>query len=134
MYGGVSFDDPEYAWFDLREFNKLAPVLPNNEDKDILREILFVADNMKASDRANQLEKALRGVFSANLNERRGLIEVLGYAGVLAPKGRTGYLNEFTLVPEHTGEHKNDWGYPVIWWRGSDGVCQSAVDRLFPNL
>ena len=134
IYGGGQFDDPEYARFDLREFNKLAPVKPTNDDNNILRMILAVADNMKPSDRANQLEKALRGIFPANENERRRLIEALGYAGVLAPERRTGYLNEFTVDAEHTGEHKNDWAYPVIWWRGSDGVCGAAVARLFPDL
>ena len=134
VHGRGCFDEPEYAWHDLKEFNKLPPLTPTNEDREIIRKILAIADSMPPNATPNQLEISLRGVFKSNVGERRTLIEILGYAGVLAPEGRTGYLNEFTLVPEYTGEHRNDWAYPAIWWRGSDGVCRAAVNRLFPGL
>jgi hypothetical protein len=39
-----------------------------------------------------------------------------------------------TRHQEYTGEHRKDWGYPVIWWQGSDGVNDRAVRHYFPNL
>ena len=47
---------------------------------------------------------------------------------------KSGYFGELTLGYErdHTGQHLNDWRYPAIWWRGSDGVNGVAVRGLLP--
>ena len=66
------------------------------------------------------------------------LIEFSDHCGVLKPAGR-----EELCRPTHHNEHrnldrprrhKNDWKYPVIWWRGADGVDRDALNRLFPKI
>ena len=31
-------------------------------------------------------------------------------------------------------EHKSDWLFPLLWWRGRDGVSAQALGFYFPNL
>jgi hypothetical protein len=86
----------------------------------------------------NELEKRVSKVIKSNGSERRVLIEILGYCGVLKSAGRHGFLQAYTSS-EHRDldrppDHTNDWKYPVIWWQGADGVDRDALNRLFPKI
>ncbi|MER8582432.1 hypothetical protein NKG95_27660 [Mesorhizobium sp. M1423] len=135
-WGGVSRDNPVYAWLDLSLFRAEALQNPTASDKQIMHQILKTARSMETNATASSLEKALTGVFKSSKAERRVLIEILAICGVLQPKGRGGYFAEFTLAceREHTGQHFNDWSYPATWWRGSDGVSETALAAYFPDL
>lgn len=135
-WGGVRHDQLEYAWFNLFLFQQAEPIEPKHEDYDVLRNILDVASHQPSEATPSTLSRALLGVFKSNDAERRVLIEILGLCGILQPLNRSGYFSEFTLPSEreHTGQHSNDWGYPIIWWRGSDGVNEDAVQTYFPGL
>ena len=78
--------------------------------------------------------KALAGVFPANVSERRQFIEILGLADILNPGSRPTFFDG--CPPQVKREHpgRGDWSYPVVWWRGRDGVNQAAVDFWFPEL
>jgi len=135
-WGGVRRDDPVYAWLDLSLFRKGEFHEPTNGDKQIMRQILSTASSMKPNATTGELEKALVGIFKSSKAERRVLIEILSICGVLQPRNRSGYFGEFTFAfeREHSGQHQNDWGYPAIWWRGSDGVSETALAAYFPDL
>ncbi len=135
-WGGVRHDDVTYAWFDLSQFRREMQIQPTKEDADILRTILRISASLPDDARPSVLAKELGGVLKSNSAERRVLIEVLSMAGILHPRNRPGYFCEFTpaFQREHTGEHYNDWSYPAIWWRGSDGVNASAVATFFPDI
>jgi hypothetical protein len=135
-WGGVRRDDPVYAWLDLSLFREEALQKPTNADKQIMHQILKAARSMEPRATAGSLEKALAGIFKSSKAERRVLIEILAVCGVLQPRSRGGYFGEFTLAceREHTGQHFNDWGYPAMWWRGSEGVSETALAAYFPDL
>ena len=135
-WGGVRHDDPIYVWFDLSQFLITPKLQSTSEDRAILREVLKIANGLPENARPSVLAKAISGVLKSNEAERRVLIEILCFSGILQPKSMSGYFGEFTMAfeREHTGEHANDWHYPAIWWRGSDGVNASAVARYYPDL
>lgn len=135
-WGGVRRDNPIYAWLDLLLFRATPPVKPTDADKRIMDLILAAASSLPPNATAGTLENALTGVFSSSKYERRVVIEILAVCGILQPKNRSGYFGEFTMAyeREHTGQHLNDWCYPAIWWRGSDGVNSAAVASYFPDI
>ncbi len=135
-WGGVRRDDPVYAWLDLSLFREEAPEEPTDADKQILRQILSTARSMKPDATAGSLEKALAGIFRSSKAERCVVIEILAVCGVLQPRNKGGYFAEFTLACErqHTGRHFDDWGYPANFWRGADGVGETALAAYFPDL
>jgi hypothetical protein len=135
-WGGVRRDSLEYAWLDLFLFNKEERQTPTEADKKMMKQIIQVSSSLAPNAAVSTLEKALSGVFKSSKNERRVLIEILAICGVLQPKNRKGYFREFAHdnEREHTGQNKNDWSYPAIWWRGADGVNHSALGHYFPEL
>lgn len=135
-WGGVRHENPLYCWFDLTQFEKTNFVAPTQEDYSILARIVEIASDLPATAKPNELEKRINKVIKSNSSERRVLIEILGYCGVLKPAGRCSFLQEFTSSDhrDRPPDHKNDWNYPVIWWRGADGVDRNALNHLFPRI
>jgi len=135
-WGGVRHTDPVYAWFDLSEHQKTDYLEPTEEDRTILKEIIQRAGTVASDATPGTLAKALSDCMRSNESERRILIEILSFCGVLQPSGRSGFFGEFTLPGDrhHTGQHLNDWRYPAIWWRGSDGINATALATYFPDL
>jgi hypothetical protein len=137
-WGGVRHLDPLYCWFDLTQFEKASLAAPTQEDYSILAQIVKIASGLPPKAKPNELEKRIGKAIKSNSSERRVLIEILGYCGVLKPAGRCGFLQTFTS-DEHRdrdrpSDHTNDWSYPVIWWQGADGVDRDALNRLFPQI
>jgi len=134
-WGGVRHLDPLYCWFDLMQFEKASLAKPTQEDYSILSRIVEIASGLPPRARASELEKRISKVIKSNGSERRVLIDILGYCGVLKPAGLCGFLDEFTSdeLRDRPPDHTNDWTYPVIWWRGEDGVDRDALNRLFPE-
>ena len=135
-WGGVRRDSLAYAWLDLSLFRREPLQDPTVADRQVMHQIVEIAGSMESGATVSNLEKALAGTFKSSKDERRVLIDILAFCGVLQPRNRSGYFGEFTFAfeREHTGQHLNDWGYPAIWWRGSDGVNESALAAYFPSL
>ena len=135
-WGGVRHEQPEYVGFDLEQFGGLAPLAPTDQDWQLLTAVLQQASGLPPEARASDLAKALRGVFPANDAERRIVIAILGHAGILSPAVKPSPFDQY--VP-HTHRDvpataRNDWRYPVSWWRGADGVRRDAITFWFPGL
>ncbi|MBB4360116.1 MULTISPECIES: hypothetical protein [unclassified Bradyrhizobium] len=135
-WGGVRHLDPLYCWFDLTQFEKASLAAPTQEDYSILARIVEIVSGLPPKAKPNELEKRISKVIKSNGSERRVLIEILGYCGVLKPAGRCGFLQAFTSneLRDRPPDHTNDWNYPVIWWQGADGVDKDALNRLFPKI
>jgi hypothetical protein len=135
-WGGVRHLDPLYCWFDLTQFEKASLAAPTPEDYSILARIVEIVSGLPPKAKPNELEKRISKVIKSNGSERRVLIEILGYCGVLKPAGRRGFLQAFTSneLRDRPPDHTNDWNYPVIWWQGADGVDKDALNRLFPKI
>ncbi|PDT88483.1 hypothetical protein CO669_20940 [Bradyrhizobium sp. Y36] len=135
-WGGIRHVDPLYGWFDLAQFEKADPVAPTEDDCSILAEIIDIAAGLAPDARPNELERRIGKVIKSNRAERCVLIQILGYCGVLKPAGRSGFLQAFTPdeLRDRPADHSNDWTYPVIWWRGTDGIDLDVLGQLFPKV
>jgi hypothetical protein len=91
---------------------------------------------MPSNARLSDLDKSLSKVLASNSAERRVLIGILGYAGILIDPSRPAFRKGFVADAqrEETPWHKDDWPYPVQWWNSSFGIDEAAVDDWFPSL
>ena len=135
-WGGVRHLKPYYAWFDLAEFRKLPPPQPTATDRDTLKRVLDIASSQPADARPVDLEKAISGLFPSSKDERRNVLQILGYCGVLQPAGHPTFFQSYANMVDRAQpvEHKNDWNFPILWWRGRDGVNSKAVEFYFTSL
>jgi hypothetical protein len=131
-WGGVRHLHPEYAAFDLERFSQVDIPEPNAEDLAVFRMLLTIAGTMPATARIGDLEKALGKVLPSNQDERRVVLQILSYCGILGPPDHPGFSSAF--VPWRSREERaGDWTYPVCWWRGSHGVNAMALALFFPT-
>jgi hypothetical protein len=137
-WGGVRHLDPLYCSFDLAQFESADRLNPTEEDYMILAKVIQAATGLAPNARANSLERCIAKIVRSNPSERRVLIQILAYCGVLKPSRRSGFLQAFTSAEhqnrDRPSDSKNDWRYPAIWWRGADGINREALARCFPPL
>ena len=134
-WGGVRHSDPLYAAFDLERFAATEIPKPKDDDRVILREVIRTAACTPKGARLSDLSKALDIVVPSNNPERRALIGILGYCGILRDPLKPGYFEMFPQYSgrQHTPWHKDDWPYPVQWWNGSHGISSEEVAYWFPT-
>lgn len=135
-WGGVRHGNPLYCWLDLTQFEKSDLAKPTQLDYSILSRIVEIASELPPTARPTELEKRISKVLQSNASERRVLIEILAYCGVLKPAGRCGFLQAFTSseLRDRPPDHTNDWSYPAIWWRGANTVDKTALNLVFPKM
>ncbi len=77
----------------------------------------------------------LRGLLPSNEAERRALVEILGWLGILRPPVER-FPDEWVDVSArpHAPTARSDWPNPAHSWRGADGVDDIAVRRIFAQL
>lgn len=132
-WGGVRHLQAGYIAFDLARFLETEPIPPTAKDTEMLRGILDAARSADAKATPSKLEKEIAGGFPGSKSEGRKVLEILGLAGILQPRNRPGFFASYVKRDE-LAESANDWNYPVCWWRGADGVNDSAVKFWFPWL
>lgn len=131
-YGSLRTLTPAHLAFYIEQHNNL-PHHPLPECKffiDIITEILNSPSNETPTTLTNRLSamKTLR----LKKDETRGLLETLGYAGILQTPQNKGYIYEFTPPFSHPSKsHHSDWRYPVDFWTGKDGVNKHAISYWF---
>lgn len=132
-WGGVRHWQPVYAGFDLTQLARADFEPPTADDYDQLGKILDVARSLPPKARLGDLDKALKTVIPSNSAERRTLIGILGYCGILQNPDKPGFRKGY--VPFHqrqqTPWHTDDWPYPVQWWTASCGISEEAVADWF---
>lgn len=135
-WGGVRHYNPAYIALDLQNFAAQEQLAPKSEDYEILRAIIQTAKAIGPKQRLADLDRALGKTLSSNSAERRTLIGILGYAGILVDQSRPSFLKRFVpcLERERTPWHTDDWPYPVQWWDGSHGVNETALSAWFPDI
>jgi hypothetical protein len=95
-----------------------------DEDRDLLFQLLTVADGLPADARARDLEQAWRPLLRSNREERDVLIEILSACGVLSPSRRT--RSDVRRIPL-----KSNWTDAAALWRGDDRVNREQASMLF---
>lgn len=135
-WGGVRHSDPLYAAFDLERFAEIDVSSPNENDLSILRQTIQIAADMPKRAKLSDLVKAVAPILPSSNPERRTLIGILGYCGILRDPLKPSYFEGFPRYSsrQNTPWHKDDWPYPVQWWNGSHGVSVEAVEDWFPNV
>ncbi|MFZ5553822.1 MAG: hypothetical protein ACOZCO_11965 [Bacteroidota bacterium] len=123
--------------FYLDQLNRTENILPDDVDLGIFTSVINLILDVPVSCTPNDLEKKLSKLkaFKSNKEERRGLIETLGYLGILETKEHKGYYLNYndteTREARPRGAAKNDWAYPVRFWKGKDGVNEAALMYWF---
>ena len=132
-WGGVRHDDPAYIAFDLECLESAGLAEPSETDRDALTSILRCCESMPAGAKLADLVSALKKLLPGNTDQRRTVISLLGFAGVLRIPDRTAFFRSFTpaTAREETPWYKDDWPYPVRWWRGGHGVDPEAISFWF---
>jgi hypothetical protein len=135
-WGGVRHTDPFYIAFDLDRFIAEPAPPASRTDEQILASILEAVEAMPVGARLADLVKAIAPIVPGNNAQRRTVIEIFGYAGVLRIPDYPGFFRSFTPVIQRkeTPWSKDDWPYPVRWWRGGNGIDQEAVTFWFGNI
>jgi hypothetical protein len=130
--GVVSCDVYEYA-FVLKQHNLLPSVKPKQEDFEIFSSLLDLCANVDAEDTPTKLLKKLKiQGFKSTEEQRRFLINTMGYCSILETENQKGFLTKYTnlgVAPRKS--HYSDWHYPVDWWKGKDGINKEAVKFWF---
>lgn len=134
-WGGVRHTDEHYAALDLELFAREMPRIPTDADRDTLVNILNAVTALPPTARPGDIQKSLTPVLLSNKGERQMLVEILALSGVLEPRGfpsyRSAFVDPFFAANSRTNI-RTDWKYPIMHWRGSDGVNASAVAEWFP--
>ena len=78
------------------------------------------------------LERAINKILSSNRHERRVLLQILGFAGILKPRIVIPIFDRF--VPFNERGTETELAYPFSAWRGVDGVDNDAVRFWFPEI
>jgi hypothetical protein len=131
-WGGMGHGIPSYMSFDLERFNELEKIEPASQDWTILEKILAIAASQDPKARPDHLERAINKTVSSNRHERRVLLHILWFAGILKPSIVIPIF--VLLVPFTERGTETELAYPFSAWRGVDAVDHDAVSFWFPEL
>ncbi|MBQ8965542.1 immunity 26/phosphotriesterase HocA family protein [Ruminococcus sp.] len=126
----------EYVLNDLREFEKLPPVEPCEEDYSILNGIFACVAEMKPHnmDTALLAEIRKRKFFEATGNAIHCILGILSVCGILEGAENKGFLHSFANFDEHGMGRDGLSFYPLNFWRGREGVNYQAVKEVFGSF
>jgi len=132
-WGGVRHLDPIYEMFDLTQFKTLDQYVSTAEDNEILDKIILTISDQPSGAKLADLERALSRIIQSNKWERRTLIQILGYCGILATDKYEGFYQAYT---NHDSRpippvNKIDWTFPVCWWKGKNGISRKHLKEIF---
>jgi len=135
--GNIEQGDLEYIGCDLQEFAKLKTVPQPEGGFAGMRGVLDAIRSLPKTAQLSELNKALAGQFQSNKHERQVVLEILGYAGVLKPKGWPCFFDGWVRPAdrkEPSNFYKKEWQFPVSGWTGNDGINEEAVRFWFPQV
>jgi hypothetical protein len=133
-WGGVRHTQLEYALFDLEQFLLLPNVIPSEEDRDILRNILHTMEELFPNQKVSAYQKLItkKRILKSNAAEISILLNILGICGILSTHENPCYCERFVdrwdRVPI---EHNSNYDYPVNRWRKWDGVNEAYFEKVF---
>lgn len=133
-WGGARHGNPIYAWFDLDLFARSERAEETEQDVAILNLILDAARHQPPDARARDLERAIAPFLPSNRAERDILLGILALSGVMASVDHPGLLSTWVPVTQReppARPWKNDWLYPMFWWRGATRVNEGIAREIF---
>ena len=136
-WGGFMHTKPLYAAFDLEQARWLDDCEPAKRDIEIMQRVLDVIAGLPPEGTPNDIVRRTARLFPSKASERRILLNILGYCGVLEARGHPGWSERFVTFREtmaFPGTPRNDWPYPIVWWRGIEGINDKALRAAFPGF
>lgn len=133
-WGGVRHGDAVYAAFDLEQFERSERAVETDEDVAILNAILDAARGSAVDDHPRDLERRIAALLPSNKAEREILLGILALCDVFATPEHPGLLARWVPIDHREPPPKpakNDWLYPMFWWRGAIGVNEDAARAVF---
>lgn len=131
-YGSLQVLTPAHLAFYLEQHNRQLHAEKSSYGrlKKIMIEIFKSVPQETPTSLLNRL--SLTKGINIKKNEIRGLLETLGYAGILETPQHKGYIYQFhpsSLRPSKS--HKSYWEYPVDFWTGEHGINLHAMEFWF---
>lgn len=134
LYGSLKSMTPSELALFLQLNTQLKPIKICKAQKliTILKEIADSSPNETPLSLLKRLNKT-KGL-NIPTNQIRGLLETLGYLGILQSPEHQGYLYNFTPPFSRPAKSsKSDWRYPVDFWEGAHGVNFEAIAYWFSD-
>ena len=134
--GGIHHAFPGYALADLLWFQDSPKVVASESDWKTLANIFDAIRALPDTAGLKELNASLSGLVSGNKFDRQGILETLGYCGILTARSRPIVCNTWFRPDVELPPHffKKEWCYPTCWWTGEEGLNQAAIDFWFPQL
>jgi hypothetical protein len=107
-------------------------MIPTAGDWAVLERILTFAATQDPRARPDHLERAINKTLPSNRHERRVLLQILGFAGILKPRIVIPIFDRFVPFTERRTE--TELAYPFGAWRGVDGIDDNALRFWFPEI
>ena len=122
-------------YYYLLQTNRTEFVKPTESDFRIFSEILTIllaADEKDTVKKTVQLKIGKIKGFKSTTEQRKALLETLGYCSILETNEHKGFLKKYTnLASAPRKTHSSDWNYPVDFWLGKDGINKDAFKFWF---
>lgn len=122
-YGSLQILTPVHLAFYLEQHNLQPHAETSSCDK--LTKIMIAICKSPPQETPTILANRLSFTKGINIkkNEIKGLLETLGYAGILETSQHKGYIDQFhPSAFRPSKSHKSDWAYPIDFWTGEDGI------------
>lgn len=135
-WGGFFHTKPLYAAFDLDQARWLDDPEPTPRDLQIMSSLLDTIANLPPEGTPNDIVRKTAKLFPSNTWERRIIVNILGYSGILEAPNHPGWSERFVRFYEtlaFPGTPRNGWPYPVVWWRRIEGINTKALRQAFPG-
>lgn len=131
--GSVINRKPAVLAFYLQQHNRLEFDERPARGVELFREVLELISNSPPDEKPTTLAKKIRQLkelkFSAE--QAKFFLDALGYAGILATPEHPGFIYRYTGHLNPRKSRSSDWGYPVDFWTGKDGIHRAAVAYWF---
>ncbi|MNC63595.1 hypothetical protein D3C75_1137280 [compost metagenome] len=119
-WGGIRLNNLLYCCLDLELLSREEDFSVSREDLGILERMIEAVEECGPGDTARKLEKRWKDLFPSNQHERDVIMEIWGYAGILAPQEK----------PRLGRGGDSDFN-SVANWRGEDGISMERLKYFF---
>jgi len=133
--GYLGGQEPTASSFLLREFIKIPKVVATKEDYQLFVDSLRLAEQLQSEKKIGSYKELLQKskMLAFKTREYQPYLDILGYLDILHTDDHRGITKKFIRSQdmEEAEEYKNDYGYPVRFWRAKNGVDWNRVHELF---
>ncbi len=124
--------------FLLREFIKMPKVIATKEDYQLFVDSLMLTEQLQSEKKIGAYKEILQKskLLAFKSREYKAYLDILGYLDILHSDECRGVTKYFIRTKDmrEPDEHRNDYGYPVRFWRAKNGVDWERVRELFDDV